>query len=1533
MPVYTDADAVSTAKLLGVRSSTLSFVTIIGDDVANDSAALQDAIDSVASTGNRNVLQIAGTSTAYRLNTQIVIPSNVYLVGDGGKSKFRRGANLAAGEAMFSVVGENCGLIDIEIDGDVTTSAGVDYATISDPMAANFTLNTSVWIRSGAKNVKLQRVTVQHTGGYAVIIDARTGDIREVLLDGCQFKNNRPHKFGPAGDMNYGSWTGGVLYTHDGTSFGVHGLHVRNCHWRRCTGNCLWGHGYAFNALHTGHVYSDLSFEDFGLDAFEPGNTIGAVVSNIRTRRGGFLHSTDIDTASPLTNPNTYSVAFDSTGCNQGMSITGLTVLSQNGGAIDLDGMHDSTFAGVTLSNHLPGDPLYIADSVASFGPTKGVQTGNSFYGKAGRNITFQALTILNFNTNAISLKNAKNCHFDVNIYHPSTASSVPVLVFCVRGENQTYAQWQADSTEHRSYNNTIEGIISYSGGNFGVAEVAYNDGVNSYSFNAADNNRVNVRMLGTGNLGSWLKHSSSGSAARSVLPTNDPAASSLSQTIIQREGFGATAALKIYKDTGTPAQLLQLSDAAFLNISAAGVAGTGAIATGNRSSLGFDDAVATSVLVADGFIAINATTFSAVKANALDDTWILLRRNPAANGDLEVSLSRDDTDPLNPVRVWADLSSGGTPGGATTQVQYNNAGAFAGNSAFVWNNTTKVLTITGLTGTAGIVAATSYIHSQEGFFTQSVNTDSIQSPNGGVTAKYLISTESIFAIGIGTAPGVSGAGQAKLYADASGVWKYSQNGSAWATAFGVGTVGGATTQVQYNNAGAFAGSASFTWDNVAKLLTVTGVTGTASIAVATSYIQSAEGFYTPDASSDAINAPLGGVTALSLISVRNDGAAGLTLSRTAATARTWGLGVGGSGELFAIDNSVGVRFSISTAGLVTVGVTLAVQGLGAGIAGITLASGYMDAANGYYTASTSYQAVQAPNGGMYARSHHSNIYTDLGQNSGAPTATSGATIRAGNIYWDTAAAGYRYYNGSSWQAFGGGTPGGANTQVQFNDSGVFGGDTSLTWDKTGNILTVTGKSYVINDAAASIAAIVQGAVSQSANLMEWRNSAGTALAAVDSAGAFYGAAFAARSAVSGSSTTESKFGTTDIRFKQAAGDQLDSGVISYGVIGVSTSLNIIGKGTGTRVVRLYDDVYIGGSGNIALDDNGNISCIGVIAANGASAGVNVTGSTAYNSIQTSGGMYATGTVHSAKQILAGGFVGDPGTSANSPFHATSNGQCLYIADAYGGNVSGIIGRSARGSYGAASASGFDDQLMSMGGRGHDGSGFTSSATAAVQFFASEAYGGSNQGAEIRFATTQNAVGSAAANRKTRWSISHDGILRVHNSSGTAVGGFRWDGAAIEFSNNLSSWTDIGGGGGAVSSVNAGGNGIAVSPTTGAVFVSLSTTANVVLNALQLNSSATNALAVTGGINCNAIYTSNTAFNSIQSAGGVYVSGAGQFGGQVTCAGVDGGSSGIKGGGYNPFVGGTQYFGQTVNIDMSVYVGTLVFKGGVLVSY
>jgi hypothetical protein len=73
--------------------------------------------------------------------------------------------------------------------------------------------------------------------------------------------------------------------------------------------------------------------------------------------------------------------------------------------------------------------------------------------------------------------------------------------------------------------------------------------------------------------------------------------------------------------------------------------------------------------------------------------------------------------------------------------------------------------------------------------------------------------------------------------------------------------------------------------------------------------------------------------------------------------------------------------------------------------------------------------------------------------------------LLAANKVWELPAAdgtsGYQLTtNGSgvlSWAVAGAGTPGGANTQVQFNDSSAFGGDAGMTYDKTNDALTVNG--------------------------------------------------------------------------------------------------------------------------------------------------------------------------------------------------------------------------------------------------------------------------------------------------------------------------------------------------------------------------------------------------------------------------------------------------------------------------------------------
>ena len=76
---------------------------------------------------------------------------------------------------------------------------------------------------------------------------------------------------------------------------------------------------------------------------------------------------------------------------------------------------------------------------------------------------------------------------------------------------------------------------------------------------------------------------------------------------------------------------------------------------------------------------------------------------SPAAGGSSGNSLGEFWYDTANSeLKVWtgsAFASSGGTPGGADTQVQFNNAGAFDGNANFTFNDADEILSVTTFEG------------------------------------------------------------------------------------------------------------------------------------------------------------------------------------------------------------------------------------------------------------------------------------------------------------------------------------------------------------------------------------------------------------------------------------------------------------------------------------------------------------------------------------------------------------------------------------------------------------------------------------------------------------------------------------------------------------------------------------------------------------------------------------------------------------------------------------------------------------------
>jgi len=97
----------------------------------------------------------------------------------------------------------------------------------------------------------------------------------------------------------------------------------------------------------------------------------------------------------------------------------------------------------------------------------------------------------------------------------------------------------------------------------------------------------------------------------------------------------------------------------------------------------------------------ISATYFSgdgsnltSLNANSLSSGTVATARLGSGTASSSTYLRGDQT--------WAFLPAAVTPGGSTTQLQYNNAGAFGGTSGLTWDSTNDVLTLTSatLTGT-----------------------------------------------------------------------------------------------------------------------------------------------------------------------------------------------------------------------------------------------------------------------------------------------------------------------------------------------------------------------------------------------------------------------------------------------------------------------------------------------------------------------------------------------------------------------------------------------------------------------------------------------------------------------------------------------------------------------------------------------------------------------------------------------------------------------------------------------------------------
>lgn len=558
------------------------------------------------------------------------------IMGSGDATIIARRQDMASGYGVFNVRANGCRISDMVIDGGVTVSAGIEYADLDgDPLHADLADNTSIWVHGGVTGTRIERLTVRHTGGYAVVLDARTDDVIDTRIERCTFENNRPHLFGDEGDTTYGSWTGGVIYRNDGASPAtsrVSQLHVSGCTWRRNTGRCLWGYGDGFDVLNEEIRISDNIFEYSGLEAILTSHTSRGLICGNVIRKVGYTHATDEDTPSASVRAATFSSGIRVGG--DGILVSGNSIDGCEQGAISLYDANQCVIDANSIVHSASPLLFNIPILIVSSGVTASTQSTENVIQNNSINWDIGTLNTGSPETNFC--------------IHESDAFASPVpgpnYVFNNRIFGNNHGEW-------------LHGATSSSSSNVSLQTNEPHDTPDRISRNI-------IQREGFGDSADlkWYKQ---------YYDTTDLAVYSR-----------AIAQLADYQSRFTTFESDSDNEP---------IPETGTISTGTRYVWGDSeeliDWIRSGKVEADGFLSIGKDTFENAQADDLDDDHFLLRWDYQDSGILEYSPTRGVAVPGQ--RDWYPLTTfppGGNPGGdgLCNVIQEIPSGTIgAGNYAF----------------------------------------------------------------------------------------------------------------------------------------------------------------------------------------------------------------------------------------------------------------------------------------------------------------------------------------------------------------------------------------------------------------------------------------------------------------------------------------------------------------------------------------------------------------------------------------------------------------------------------------------------------------------------------------------------------------------------------------------------------------------------------------------------------------------------------------------------------------------------------
>jgi hypothetical protein len=877
--IYPGAVGRALNVILGERPAVTDFRR--SDDDPDDwGPAFQRAADAAQSLGGREIL-VPAADEAYRIKTPVEIAApyrNIYFKGQGEASRIERFAALPAGKGLFNIRGRHVGLWQMAIDGRVTTPVGLRYGIIgmggdfnNDPYHPLLTNNSSIWLHAGAQDISLAALTVEHTGGYACLIDAEDGDIERVVIEQWRLANCRPHLFGlTSGDMNYGSWTGGIFYRSDCTAakpYRVRGLTVRNSKFRRSTGNMVWGHCEAFHVHHENvNVIDACEFEDIGRDGVLFANVDGGECSGAIFRRIGYITRTDSDTPDPqlLADFALYAVALDTSGWARGLNYDNNKFFSVHGGAIDLDGFRDGAVRGNFDDGTVTGSPevdLHI-----------GINLGDTQMNGAAERITIAGNHLYYSNAGAIRLNHAKNCLVEGNVIrHRSDAAEPPIRIW--------------SDANRATGNRIIHNDVDYTGAFACVAEQG--------TLDSTCRNIVYGTIVRGTNAGEFAKLPATASYGGSIAADrhlvlrsdafSDAQANQYdsSHALIRRASGGAVE-VSIERDGGGNRVWLALSGAAaagpagavqyrsaagfageasFLwdatdkQLRVAGLTGTAAIA----ATQGFIQSHEGFLTLSNAANAVNAPnggvfalTLTSQRAGG-GDQLIFIRPGVAdwrwvidADGSLRLY---DNANAMSRVRFGPFLTLAKTDSGleggqlrleAATGTNHCEIDWYDGTVRFFGASAPNHIRAVfwGKTAEPGLAVVNGYMQAAEGFYSEHTAFNTVNAPNGGMTARAFAATRN------------DGDDQF-TFIRTSGV---SRTYGMGVRSDGFLTLRDATSAL------------TRLWLNPNGQMQIAGGgSGVYGLNLITGFMQSAEGFYSEHTAFNTVNIPNGGVNALRL--------------------------------------------------------------------------------------------------------------------------------------------------------------------------------------------------------------------------------------------------------------------------------------------------------------------------------------------------------------------------------------------------------------------------------------------------------------------------------------------------------------------------------------------------------------------------------------------------------------------------------------------------------------------------------------------